>query len=145
MRSLTSLIIVYQDFLDSATCWRPYWILMALLKFYNHINIEIKILDPENLRLGMFHHFLCQLQTETCKFIEFWSPYWISVTRLNFYGYIVEWHSKFFFLNFTVLSHFFRYTQWKKYLGKKIMTIGQCLEVAQSNSSFAWLEGNVQC
>ena len=65
MRSLTSLIIAYQEFLDSATCWRPYWILMAILKFYNHTNIEIKIIDPENLRLGMFHHFLCQLQTET--------------------------------------------------------------------------------
>ena len=50
--------IGYQDFLDSA-----YWILMAILKFYNHMNIEIKIVDPENLRLGMFHHFLCQLQT----------------------------------------------------------------------------------
>ena len=31
------------------------------------MNIEIKIVDPENLRLGMFHHFLCQLQTETCS------------------------------------------------------------------------------
>ena len=89
MRSLTSLIIVYQDFLDSATYWRPYWILMAILKFYNHMNIEIKIVDPENLRSGMFHHFLCQLQTETCKLIEFWPSYWISVTRLNFYGYMV--------------------------------------------------------
>ena len=86
---MTSLIVVYQDFLDSATCWRPYWILMAKLKIYHHINIEIKILDPENLRLGLFHHFLCQLQTETCKVIEFWPPYWISVTRLNFYGSIV--------------------------------------------------------
>ena len=65
MRSLTSLIIIYQDFLDSATYWRPYWILMAILKFYNHMNIEIKIFDPENQRLGVFHHFLCQLQTET--------------------------------------------------------------------------------
>ena len=39
----------------------------------------------------MFHHFLCQLQTETyaCKLIEFWPSDWISVTRLNFYGYIV--------------------------------------------------------
>ena len=89
MRSLTSLIIIYQDFLDSATYWRPYWILMAILKFYNHMNIEIKIVDPENLRLGVFHHFLCQLQTETCKLIEFWPSYWILVTRLNFYGYIV--------------------------------------------------------
>ena len=89
MRSLTSLIIIYQDFLDSATYWRPYWILMAILKFCNHMNIEIKIVDPENLRLGVFHHFLCQLQTETCKLIEFWPSYWISVTRLNFYGYIV--------------------------------------------------------
>ena len=89
MRSLTSLIIIYQDFLDSATYWRPYWILIAILKFYNHMNIEIKIFDPENQRLGVFHHFLCQLQTETCKLIEFWPSYWISVTRLNFYGYIV--------------------------------------------------------
>ena len=53
------------------------------------MNIEIKIFDPENQRLGVFHHFLCQLQTETCKLIEFWPSYWISVTRLNFYGYIV--------------------------------------------------------
>ena len=89
MRSLTSLIIIHQDFLDSATYWRPYWILIAILKFYNHMNIEIKIFDPENQRLGVFHHFLCQLQTETCKLIEFWPSYWISVTRLNFYGYIV--------------------------------------------------------
>ena len=44
------IIFVYQDFLDSATYWWPYWILMAILKFYNHMNIEIKIVDPENLR-----------------------------------------------------------------------------------------------
>ena len=88
MRSLTSLIIVNKEFLDSATCWRQYWILMVILKFYNHTNIEIKIIDPENLRLGMFHHFLCHFQTETCKLIEFWPPYWISVTRLNVYSYI---------------------------------------------------------
>ena len=62
---------------------------MAILKFYNHINIEIEILDPENLRLDTFHHFLCQLQTETCKFIEFWPPYWILVAILNIYGYII--------------------------------------------------------
>ena len=42
---------------------------MAILKFYNHINIEIEILDPENLLLHIFHHFLCQLQIKTCKFI----------------------------------------------------------------------------
>ena len=62
---------------------------MVILKFYYHKNIEIKILDHDNLRLDMFHHFLCQLQTETCKLIEFWPPYWISVATLNFYGYMV--------------------------------------------------------
>ena len=35
------------------------------------MDIEIEILDPENLLIDMFHHFLCQLQTETCKFIGF--------------------------------------------------------------------------
>ena len=37
------LIIVYQDFLDSATYWRPYWILMAILEFYNHMNKNKKM------------------------------------------------------------------------------------------------------
>ena len=48
-----------------------YWIFSAILKFYDQINIEIEILDHENLLLGVFHHFLCQLQTETCKFNGF--------------------------------------------------------------------------
>ena len=81
MRSLTSLIIVYQDFLDSATYWRPYWILMAILKFYN-VNIEIKIVDPENLR---YVSSLSLPISDRDMRINYW--YWISVTRLNFYGY----------------------------------------------------------
>ena len=43
------------------------------------MNIEIKIVDPENLRLGVFHHFLCQLQTETCMQIN-----WILAVILDF-------------------------------------------------------------
>ena len=35
-----------------------YWILAAILEFHNHNNIEIEILDPENLLLDIFHHFL---------------------------------------------------------------------------------------
>ena len=51
MRSLTSLIIIYQDFLDSATYWRPYWMdFDGHIEILNHMNIEIKIVDPENLR-----------------------------------------------------------------------------------------------
>ena len=36
----------------------PYWIFPVILKFYDHINIEIEIPNPENLLLDMFHHFL---------------------------------------------------------------------------------------
>ena len=42
------------------------------------MNIEIKIFDPENQRLGVFHHFLCQLQTETCQIN------WILAVILDF-------------------------------------------------------------
>ena len=59
------------------------------MKFYNHINIEIGILDPKNLLLDMFHYFHCQLQIKTCKFIEFWPPYWILVAILNFNGHVI--------------------------------------------------------
>ena len=37
----------------------------GLLEFYKQINIEIKIIGPENPLLDMFHHFRYQFQNET--------------------------------------------------------------------------------
>ena len=70
------------------TCWWPYWILAAILKLYNPINIKI-FLKSLTLKTDMFHYFLCQLQAEICKFIEFWPPYWILVAILNFYCHMI--------------------------------------------------------
>ena len=56
------------------------------------MNIEIKIVDPENLYVTFRRVSSLSLpitDRDICKLIEFWPSYWISVTRLNFYGYIV--------------------------------------------------------
>ena len=60
----------------------PYWISVAILNFYGHSIIEIEFLDPENILLDIFHYFLCQLQTEIIKFIEFWPPFLILAAIL---------------------------------------------------------------
>ena len=62
---------------------------MTILNFHGYMIIEIEFLDPENLLSDIFHYFLCQLQTKKSKFIEFWPPYWILVTILNFHGYMI--------------------------------------------------------
>ena len=62
--------------------WPPYWILAAILNFHSHIIIRIEFLDPFNLLLDIFHHFLCQLQTEISDFIEAWRPFFILAAIL---------------------------------------------------------------
>ena len=52
---------------------------------FNFIIIWILKLRSLTLKTDMIHYFLCQLQTETCKLIEFWPPYWILVAILNFH------------------------------------------------------------
>ena len=62
------------------------------IEILNHMNIEIKIFDPENLYVTFRRVSSLSLpitDQDICKLIEFWPSYWISVTRLNFYGYIV--------------------------------------------------------
>ena len=61
------------------------------IEILNHMNIEIKILT---LKTYVTFRRVSSLSLpitdrDICKLIEFWPSYWISVTRLNFYGYIV--------------------------------------------------------
>ena len=55
---------------------------MDILNFDGHMIIEIEFLDPDKILLDTFRYFLCQLQTEISKFIEFWPPFLILAAIL---------------------------------------------------------------
>ena len=72
----------------------PVTISTATLDFGNHIHLTdhinscVYLSDSENLLLGIFLYFLCQLQSEISKLSDMLAPYWIFSAILEFYDHI---------------------------------------------------------